>query len=518
MPRFAVARVLLASAILFEALFGADPRVVLAEEPEAVAAPAKPNRRDVADRLRRLEESIHDQGPELDPYSRTEVLLLARDAMLAARVGAWGAAVDGLGAAQARVWRSPSPWCEALRAMNRVRVELPPVIVIHDDPYEPRIQPLVVPLAPPPDPLPEVSMSGVTHPRGRCGCGTVGHHEDWTWLAKSLPPDSMNDHELRDLGYRVCAVFLWGWCTPEGWLAGISVDASVTTRTNFVTLHELDRLDKACEALRTLPAVRTVGGVRPTLERLATRTRNAIEGKAGDVVPDVLDELCLLEEGVRGVREAAEDDVDEPFRPTMLELQGDTHRVTATGAAYRLLVPSEPGGVGTDPRGLVIALHDEGGSEDTFFEAYGAGEAVRQATKRGWILAAPEDPARAIEVLRDVRSLLAVDPKRIYLVGHGEGAEEAWSVAMRRPCLWAAVAPISGGWTSSAAPTTTAPPVLAIVGAFDTHRGPTARAVRRAQAGGARVGLRIEPESDHVLVVGASLPAVFSFFDAHPRP
>ena len=287
------------------------------------------------------------------------------------------------------------------------------------------------------------------------------------------------------------------------------VDADVPAR--------FERVRTALAGVRDAPAG-TPAGVRPTLDRLVARVGQALLGKVGDVVPDVGEELRRLEQGVEGFAAAAS--AGRPYHPPRTALEGDSHRATGRGRPYRLLVPV-PGARSPRTPPLVVTLHGVGGNEDMYFEAYGGGEAVRQAEKRGWVLASPEDPKDAIEVAEDVRTLLGIDEHRIYLTGHSMGAGAAWAAAVARPDLWAAVAPVSGGWMSMTQPVWSAlskTPVLALTGEQDISRMMAERTATQAKAGGVPVEKRTVPALDHLLVVGETLPDVFEFFDAHVKP
>lgn len=134
---------------------------------------------------------------------------------------------------------------------------------------------------------------------------------------------------------------------------------------------------------------------------------------------------------------------------------------------YRVYVPKAYR-VGT-PTPLVIALHGLGQTEDSFFDSYQR-LAPKLAEQYGFLLAAPlgyrvdgfygsrlmagGDPAAArraeyseqdvLQVLDRMKADYAVDPDRVYLLGHSMGAIGTWALAARHPDLWAALVPFSG--------------------------------------------------------------------------
>ncbi len=152
---------------------------------------------------------------------------------------------------------------------------------------------------------------------------------------------------------------------------------------------------------------------------------------------------------------------------------GDMKRHYALDAAgeimpYHLYVPANYKANKTTP--LIIALHGLGGTEDSFFDAYGK-KLPQLAEENGYILAAPlgyrvdggygslltaasDDVAArrrtelsemdVLQVLAQVKKLYNVDPNRIYLLGHSMGAIGAWIIAPKYADTWAAVAAFSG--------------------------------------------------------------------------
>ena len=124
---------------------------------------------------------------------------------------------------------------------------------------------------------------------------------------------------------------------------------------------------------------------------------------------------------------------------------------------YSVLVPPEFNPHHTYP--VIVAMHESGWTTENVLKWWGGSDTSQlQSQRHGYIVIAPEylppnkgDPLPAPtdtivwECLRDVRRRFLVDSDRVYLTGHGRGAEAAFDVALARPDLFAGVIPISGG-------------------------------------------------------------------------
>lgn len=124
---------------------------------------------------------------------------------------------------------------------------------------------------------------------------------------------------------------------------------------------------------------------------------------------------------------------------------------------YSVLVPQEFNPHHVYP--LLIAFHEGGSSPDQVLKWWGGSEASPlQSQRHGYIVIAPEylppkpgDPAIAPtetiawECLRDVRRRFLIDSDRIFVTGHGRGADAACDVVLAHPDLFAGAIPISGG-------------------------------------------------------------------------
>lgn len=135
-------------------------------------------------------------------------------------------------------------------------------------------------------------------------------------------------------------------------------------------------------------------------------------------------------------------------------------RETSSGVGYTLQLPPEYSGARSYP--VLIVLH-AGGLTAADEVRWWAGTADRPdlASTRGYIVAAPhyladdEQPSGAIhdrifDVLIDLRKRFRVDSNRVFLAGHGLGADVVWDVGFARPMPWAGLVPIGGRIPQSA--------------------------------------------------------------------
>ncbi len=125
-------------------------------------------------------------------------------------------------------------------------------------------------------------------------------------------------------------------------------------------------------------------------------------------------------------------------------------------AKYVLFVPHDTTGDKAYP--LILFLHGAGetGTDGKKQAAVGLGPAIKaqektfpfiavfpQSQDRTWN-ADSDDGLRAMRILGEVRKEYKVDPKRVYLTGLSMGGGGTWSLAVKHPDQWAAIAPICG--------------------------------------------------------------------------
>ncbi|MFN0058629.1 MAG: alpha/beta hydrolase family esterase [Planctomycetota bacterium] len=211
-----------------------------------------------------------------------------------------------------------------------------------------------------------------------------------------------------------------------------------------------------------------------------------------------------------------------PYR----ERAGDTWRAVAgSGREIALLIHAPPHATETapTPRPLLIALHGAGGDEQMFRFGYGAGLLPRLADRRGFVLVTPHTEsflmhtAHFREVLESVTRDYAIDPTRVYLLGHSLGAITTASLAVLESRRLAATVCIAGG--PLRAPDKKIAPML-IIGAPLDRIVPSSnlrRVAQEAQSAGQPVEFRSALHYGHLLVVAAKLEECVEWLLAHHR-
>lgn len=189
--------------------------------------------------------------------------------------------------------------------------------------------------------------------------------------------------------------------------------------------------------------------------------------------------------------------------------------------ACRVYAPREA--AGDEPLALVIALHGAGGDENMFFEGYGAGIIKTIADERRLIVAAPLsypftlNPGLVDRLIETLEFDYAIDPKRVYLVGHSLGVGAINSILSIRAPRFAAAAGLAGvlSLTSAAG----APPLLVISAELDPLASPSRirSAVEAAREDGYEIELREVKHYGHTLVVGAKLREALEWLLARSR-
>ncbi len=187
-------------------------------------------------------------------------------------------------------------------------------------------------------------------------------------------------------------------------------------------------------------------------------------------------------------------------------------------APTRVFVPK-----GLDPKKpvpVVVGLHGAGGSENVFFEAYGAGRAIAECEQRGWIFVAtrsgldftssPPVPA----ILDQLATRYPLDPKRVFLIGHSMGAAQVIRLAQNSPGRFAGVAAIAGGGSVTVPKAMAELPLFVSAGEKDfALMGARGLNKALATAGAKRLTYKEYPSVEHLVIVREALPEIFAGFE-----
>lgn len=198
-----------------------------------------------------------------------------------------------------------------------------------------------------------------------------------------------------------------------------------------------------------------------------------------------------------------------------LPIRGGKH------APIRIDVPPEA--KASKPIPLVIALHGMGGSENLFFDAYGHGEIVRQARRRGWMVVATRADGLfaappVVDVIDELSRRYPIDKSRVFLVGHSMGAAQAVSLAKLHPERWAGVACLGGGAAIKVSDPLKKVPFYIGAGTEDfLLAGCRGLAKALKDSGVETVKMHEFPEVEHITIVQVALPEVFEWFESLPR-
>ncbi len=186
--------------------------------------------------------------------------------------------------------------------------------------------------------------------------------------------------------------------------------------------------------------------------------------------------------------------------------------------SVRLRAPAEAAG----PLPVLFLFHGAGGSENMFFETYGAGGAVAEGLKRGWLVVAPRQGLMGLGLdcggmLDVLEQHFTIDRTRVMLLGHSMGAGQVMRQVGLNPEPFRAAVAVGGGGRPGDPARLAKTPWLVAAGEHDFGRGGAAALARSLESAGADVQHHELPNVEHMVIVQAALPMIFEFFDAKNR-
>jgi poly(3-hydroxybutyrate) depolymerase len=210
---------------------------------------------------------------------------------------------------------------------------------------------------------------------------------------------------------------------------------------------------------------------------------------------------------------------------------------------YGLFVPGTYDKQNKGP--LIVALHGLGSNPQQIMRYRGLTDL---AEKHGYIVVAPmgynsrgwygsrgprggraDDPENlgelsekdVMNVLEIVRQDYAIDPERIYLMGHSMGGGGVIHLAIKYPDLWAGLAPVAPALFRPAVDLEKIKHIPQILVQGDNDNLCPVEVARRWAEQMKKLEMTYEyceiPGGDHVRVAAQNLPKIFDFFNKHKR-
>jgi len=181
----------------------------------------------------------------------------------------------------------------------------------------------------------------------------------------------------------------------------------------------------------------------------------------------------------------------------------------------RLQLPSKP----IDKTSVIFAFHGAGGSENMFFEAYGAGRLIELARSRNWVVVCPRQGLSGLAMSTEsmlplIEKELGVAFERVFLVGHSMGAAQAMEQFSKSQDRITAVAAIGGGGRIPPKTEATLRTSLYLsAGERDFGRGGVLKLRDGLKALSCKVDYSEYKDVEHLTIVQACLDELFQFLD-----
>ena len=167
---------------------------------------------------------------------------------------------------------------------------------------------------------------------------------------------------------------------------------------------------------------------------------------------------------------------------------------------------------------VLFLFHGAGGSENMFFETYGAGRVVAEGLNRGWLVVAPRQglfglPLDIAEMLDGLEPSFHIDRTKIMLLGHSMGAAQVVRQTSLHPEIPLAAVALGGG--NRIADATKLKPIIWFVGAGSEDFGKGgAKQLQKSLASAGVTSTYLEyPNVEHMVIVQAAIDDVFRFLD-----
>ena len=265
--------------------------------------------------------------------------------------------------------------------------------------------------------------------------------------------------------------------------------------------------EKAAEAVTTVPP--TVGA---TIRSTATFLKSLSEARSQETDFPALARLELCEDLVAEGAAVTE----------VLSRRGQSQDLWLTLAngrrtvATRIRCPE----LTQAPVPVLFVFHGAGGSENMFFEAYGAGRVIQEAEKRGWLVVAPAQGILGLslgiqEMLVALESCFSIDRNRVMLLGHSMGAAQVMRQMQLHPEIPKAAVALGGGGQirESDVKTFAATPWFIAAGKEDFGRRGAIQLHQSLLDAGGNSRYKDYEDVEHLVIVQAAIDDTFQFLE-----
>ncbi len=274
----------------------------------------------------------------------------------------------------------------------------------------------------------------------------------------------------------------------------------------------LSSLEKAAASLKASASDDLNRTMAATLRDEVRLIRNLSQGRLQEADFPILSRLQFSES-------LAHDTVDPTALANSVAGKSDIWMTLAKGtktASVRLRFPASL----EKPIPVLFVFHGAGGSENMFFETYGAGRVIREAEKRGWLVVSPGQGmfglSLGISDMLDVLEPFAkLDRSRIMVLGHSMGAAQVMTQVQKHPSLPIAAVALGGGSRMAVRDPSQAPKAHWFVAAGEQDFGRSgARQLHRSLTdAGLQSQYRDYPDVEHLVIVQAAIDDSFKFLD-----
>ncbi|MBL8812859.1 MAG: alpha/beta fold hydrolase [Planctomycetaceae bacterium] len=317
---------------------------------------------------------------------------------------------------------------------------------------------------------------------------------------------------------------------PVAWETGILPEGDHALSVTFVlesetyeppaiTISRIANLEARIAALEKAAAARKASAandlqrtVAATLRDEARLIRNLSQGRLQEADFPILSRLQFCE--------SLAGDIFDPANVTKsVAGKSDVWMTLAKGtktASTRLRFPASL----EKPLPVLFVFHGAGGSENMFFETYGAGRVIREAEKRGWLVVSPGQGLLGLslglsDMLDALEPFAKLDRSRIMVLGHSMGAAQVMTQVQKHPTLPIAAIALGGGSRMAVKDASQAPKARWFVAAGEQDFGRSgARQLHRSLTdAGVQSQYKDYPEVEHLVIVQAAIDDSFKFLD-----